>query len=203
MSFAGPDRPGETPLAVLEQAAGGRRLRFELFVERVTSQTTDLLGSRLFALPLDTLSPHVVIRQRGPVALLVAGAVAGAIVLLVPGGGSALAVSALAVGAIAWFAGRRQYIVFPGQLCDLELFRDVPDAASARRFVANVVRRIEALAAELRAIERQKQGEAVFDRVDELLAFRDLYTEGIIDKADLRMATEILARKDQGRIGFR
>ena len=203
MSLAGPERPNETPLAVFEQNTGGRRVRCELYVDRVISQTSDLLGSRHFALPLDTLSPHVVIRQRGPVALLAAGAVAGAVIALVPGGSLSLALAAVVVGLVAWWAGRRQYIVFPGQLCDLELFRDVPDSASARRFVAHVVRRIESLAAELRALERQKQGEAVFDRVDELLAFRDLYAEGIIDRADLRMATEILARKDQGRIGFR
>jgi hypothetical protein len=203
MSLAGPDRPGETPLAVLEQSAAGRRVRCELFVDRVVSQSSDLLGSRRFALPLETLSPHVVIRQRGPLLMLLAGAVGAAVVAFAPGSRWPLALLTLLLGVLAWIAGRRQYIVFPGQLCDLELYRDVPDAASARRFVAQVVRRIEALAAELRVLERQKQGEAALDRVDELLAFRDLYNEGIIDRADLRMATEALARKDQGRIGFR
>ncbi len=203
MSFTATDRPRETPQAVLEQGNSGRRLSCELYVDRVVSHTSDLLGSRVFTLPLDTLSPHVVIRHRGPASMLLIGALAASIVALAPGGHWPVALLAFAVGALAWLAGRRQYIVFPGQLCDLEIYRDVPDAATARRFVAQVVRRIEAMAAETRALGRQTRGEAAFDRVDELLAFRDLYTEGIIDRSDLRQATEILARKDQGRIGFR
>ena len=81
----------------------------------------------------------------------------------------------------------------------LQLRADVPDADAVRHFVA----RIEALAAELREQERQVAGKAGLDRVDELLKFRDLYAEGIIDRSDLRLAAEILARREHGRIGFR
>jgi len=198
-----PEPSREAPLAVLEQRITGHRHRFELYVDRVSCRESDLLGSRGVTLPLDTLSPHVVVRQRGPLLPLGFGGLAGLAALFVPGASWLLALTFAATGAAGWLAGRRQYIVFPGQIVDLELYRDVPDAAGARRFVAQVVRRIEALQQELRTLERQRQGEAAFDRVDELLAFRDLYVEGIIDQSDLRTAAESLARKGPGRIGFR
>ncbi len=80
MSFTATDRPRETPQAVLEQGNSGRRLACELYVDRVVSHTSDLLGSRVFTLPLDTLSPHVVIRHRGPSSMLLIGALAASIV---------------------------------------------------------------------------------------------------------------------------
>jgi hypothetical protein len=197
------EAPRESPLAVFDQRVPGHRNRFELFVDRVSCQASDLLGSRRVTLPLDSLSAHVVVRQRGPLLPLGIGLLAALAALVAPGTGWALALVFFGAGVAGWLAGRRQYIVFPGQIADLELYRDLPDAASARRFVAQVVRRIEALEQELRTLERQRQGDAAFDRVDELLAFRDLYAEGIIDKSELRTAAESLARKDQGRIGFR
>jgi hypothetical protein len=203
MSLVRADTPRETPRAALEQRFGGHRVRLELYVDRVAVTTSDLLGSREFSLPLDMLSPHVVIRQRGPRALLGAGVLAGGALLLVPGGNAALAGLALAAGAVAWWAGRAQYIVFPGQIADVELYRDRPDAATARRFVSQVVASIEEFRRELRALEQARSRERAVDRVTELLAFRDLYAEGIIDRAELRMATEILARRKQRRIGFR
>jgi len=202
MSLA-PEKAAEPPQARLQQHAGATRAEFELHLDRVTVETADLLGGRRITLPLDTLSPHVVIRQRGSGWPLGAGAAAAATLLLAPGLGWAWALVALAAGAGGWWATRCQYIVFPGQIVDLELFRDRPDAATARRFVAQVVARIEALAAELREQERQRAGQAGLDRVDELLKFRDLYAEGIIDRSDLRLAAEILARREHGRIGFR
>lgn len=201
MSYS-PERP-EQPLALLQQRAGATRALFELHVDHVTTETADVLGGRRLSLPLDTLSPHVVIRQRGSGWPLVAGLLVAGALALAPGFGAALAAAAAALGVAGWWATRRQYIVFPGEIADLELFRDRPDAASARRFVAQVVARIEALAAETREQERQLAGQAGLDRVDELLKFRDLYAEGIIDRGDLRLAAEILARKEHGRIGFR
>lgn len=203
MSLLRKDDPRETPRAVLEQRFGGHRVRLELFVDRIAIATSDLLGSRELSLPLDMLSPHVVIRQRGPRAPLVAGVLVAGAVLLVPGGSAALAGVGFGAGVAAWWAGRAQYIVFPGQIADVELYRDRPDAASARRFVSQVVARIEEFRRELRALERARDGERKADRVTELLAFRDLFAEGIIDRAELRLATEILARRKQRRIGFR
>jgi hypothetical protein len=202
MSFHEP-APREAPLASFEQHVPGHRKRFELHVDRVSCHASDLLGSRRVTLPLDSLSAHVVVRQRGPLLPLAFGALAGLACLFVRTAGWELALAFAIAGLAGWLVGRRQYIVFPGQIADLELYRDLPDAAGARRFVAQIVRRIEALEQELRALERQRQGDAAFDRVDELLAFRDLYAEGIIDKSELRTAAESLARKDQGRIGFR
>jgi hypothetical protein len=198
-----PGTPAEQPQASLKQHAGAMRATFELHRDRVTIETADLLGARRVTLPLDTLSPHVVIRQRGSGWPMGAGTAAAAVLLLAPGLGAAWCVAGLAAGVAGWWVTRRQYIVFPGQIVDLELFRDCPDAATARRFVAQVVARIEALAAELREQERQRAGQAGLDRVDELLKFRDLYAEGIIDRSDLRLAAEILARREHGRIGFR
>jgi hypothetical protein len=203
VSLGRPDAPRETPQAVLEQRFGGNRLRLELYVDRLAISTSDLLGSREFSMPLDLLSPHVVIRQRGPRALLAAGVLTGGALLLVPAGSAPLAALACAAGVVAWWAGRRQSIVFPGQVADVALYRDRPDAATARRFVSQVVARIEAFRREVRALERERDGDRATDRVTELLAFRDLYAEGIIDRAELRLATEILAREKQGRIGFR
>lgn len=195
--------PAEAPLATLDQRVGGRRNHFELYPDRVLAQVSDLLGCRELSLPLDTLSPHVVIRQRGPLALLAASVVLAALLLWVPGAGRTAAGLAVGAGALLWWTGRRQYIVFPGQIGDLELFRDAPDASLARRFVSDVVRRIESLGQELRTLERAREGERSFDRVGELIAFRELYAEGIIDRADLRTAAEMLARRRSGRIGFR
>ena len=202
MSLA-PQVPAEQPQASLQQSSGATRASFELHVDRVTVETADLLGARRITLPLDTLSPHVVIRQRGSGWPLGAGLAAAVTLLIAPGLGAAWSVAAVAAGVAGWWVTRCQYIVFPGQIVDLELFRDRPDAATARRFVAQVVARIEALAAELREQERQRAGQAGLDRVDELLKFRDLYAEGIIDRSDLRLAAEILGRKEHGRIGFR
>jgi len=193
----------EVPLASFEQRVGGNRNRFELFVDRVTCHASDLLGSRRVTLPLDSLSAHVVVRQRGSVRAFWCGGLAALLTLLAPGTSWTLALPCLLLGGAGWLLARRQYIVFPGQIVDLELYRDMPDAASARRFVAQVVRRIEALERELAALENPRDGDQGFDRVDELLAFRDLYTEGIIDRSELRVAAESLARKNQGRIGFR
>jgi hypothetical protein len=201
MSLAAPVAP--EPQARLEQHAGATRAVFELHLDRVTIESADLLGGRRVSLPLDTLSPHVVIRQRGSSWPLGAGAAAAGAMLLLPGLGAPWSVAALVAALSGWWVTRRQYIVFPGQIADLELFRDQPDAATARRFVAQVVARIEALAAEGREQERQRAGQVALDRVDELLKFRDLYAEGIIDRSDLRLAAEILARKEHGRIGFR
>jgi len=195
--------PRESPLATFEQRVSGHRNHFDLFVDRVSCHASDLLGSRRVTLPLDTLSPHVVVRQRGPMIALVAGIAGAAAALFLSEADWVLALVFVTVGSVAWFTGRRQYIVFPGQIVDLELYRDMPDAASARRFVAQVVRRIESLQQELKTLENQRAGEQAFDRVDELLAFRDLYAEGIIDRTEMRTAAESLARKDQGRIGFR
>lgn len=197
------ERPIAQPLAVLQQRAGAARASFELHIDRVVAESTDLLGARHVTLPLDTLSPHVVIRQRGSLAPLLAGGALALALLLAPGFGPAWSALAAAGGAAGWWASRRQYIVFPGDILDLELFRDRPDAATARRFVAQVVARIEALAAEAREQERQRSAGAGLDRVDELLKLRDLYAEGIIDRGDLRLAAEILARREHGRIGFR
>jgi len=196
-------RPQEQPLAALQQHAGAARASFALYLDRVTAETADILGGRGLTLPLDTLSPHVVIRQRGSLAPLVAGAALALALGLVPGVAAPWMLLALLAGGGGWWATRRQYIVFPGDIVDLELFRDRPDAATARRFVAQVVARIEALSAESRELERQRAGQAGLDRVDELLKLRDLYAEGIIDRGDLRLAAEILARKEHGRIGFR
>lgn len=201
MSFA-PERPPEQPRARLEQRAGATRAEFELFLDRVSVDVSDPLGGRRLTLPLDTLSPHVVIRQRGSLWPPLTGLGAGLLLALAPGFGPWWAVAAALGGLCAWWATRRQYIVFPGEIADLELFRDRPDAASARRFVAQVVARIEALAAETREQERQHAGQQDLDRVDELLKFRDLYAEGIIDRGDLRLAAEVLARREHGRIGF-
>lgn len=198
-----PDRPPEAPRARLQQRAGATRAEFELYLDRVTADLSDLLGGRRLTLPLDTLSPHVVIRQRGNVWPPVAGLASGLALAVAPGFGPWWAVASVLAGLAAWWATRRQYIVFPGEIADLELFRDRPDAASARRFVAQVVARIEALAAESREQERQHAGQEGLDRVDELLKFRDLYAEGIIDRGDLRLAAEVLARREHGRIGFR
>ncbi len=195
--------PRESPLASFEQRVGGHRNHFELFVDRVSCHASDLLGSRRVTLPLDTLSPHVVVRQRGPTLALVAGIAGAAAALLLTDANWLLSMVFVTVGCVTWFVGRRQYIVFPGQIVDLELYRDMPDAASARRFVAQVVRRIESLQHELKTMEKQRAGDQAFDRVDELLAFRDLYAEGIIDRTEMRVAAESLARRDQGRIGFR
>jgi hypothetical protein len=196
-------RPPEPPQAALAQRAGAARATFALYLDRVTAETADILGGRSLTLPLDTLSPHVVIRQRGSLAPLVAGAAAALALGFVPGVAVPWALAAALAGVAGWWATRRQYIVFPGDIVDLELFRDRPDAATARRFVAQVVARIEALAAESREQERQRAGQEGLDRVDELLKLRDLYAEGIIDRGDLRLAAEILARKEHGRIGFR
>jgi len=202
MSLPG-QRPPEPPLAALAQRAGAARASFALHIDRVTAETADILGGRSLTLPLDTLSPHVVIRQRGSLAPLVACAAAALALGLAPGIAVPWALGAALAGVAGWWATRRQYIVFPGDIVDLELFRDRPDAATARRFVAQVVARIEALAAESREQERQRAGQEGLDRVDELLKLRDLYAEGIIDRGDLRLAAEILARKEHGRIGFR
>ncbi len=203
MSLIAPDSARESPTAQLEQRVGGHRAQLELFVDRVRVRSTDFFGSREITLPLDTLSPHVVIRRRGPVGALLAGGALAVIALTMPGGGPPMALLAVILGVGIWFAGRHQYVVFPGQICDLELYRDRPDAAAARQFVAQIVRRIEALQQELRVIERQREGERRFDRVGELLAFRELYTEGIIDRSEFRLATEMLGRQRQDRIGFR
>jgi len=197
------DPPRETPMASIEQRFGGHRGRHELFRDRVQSAVSDLLGSRELTLPLDALSPHVVIRQRGPVAWLIAGAAASVGLWLVPGMPAGPAVVGLAVGGLLWWSGRTQYVVFPGAILDLELYRDRPDAATARRFVSQVVKQIETWQREVRQLERQRESERNFDRVGELLRFRELYAEGIIDRAEMRQAAEILARKRQGRIGFR
>ena len=197
------DLPREAPLASIDQHFGGHHGRHELFRDRVQSTVSDLMGSRELTLPLDALSPHVVIRQRGPVAILVAGAVIALLLWLVPGLPGLPAALPLALGAGLWWMGRAQYVVFPGQIMDLELFRDRPDAASSRRFVAQVVRQIETWQREVRELERQREAERQIDRVGELLRFRDLYAEGIIDRAEMKQAAEILARKGQGRIGFR
>ena len=202
MSFS-PDRPPEQPQAVLAQRAGATRAAFELYLDRVTVELSDVLGGRRITLPLDTLSPHVVIRHRGSLWAPLAGLGAGMALALAPGFGFVWAVSALMAGVGSWWLTRRQYIVFPGEIADLELFRDRPDSASARRFVAQVVARIEALATETREADRQRAGQEGLDRVDELLKFRDLYAEGIIDRGDLRLAAEVLARREHGRIGFR
>lgn len=202
MSLSTP-RPPEPSLAALAQRAGAARASFTLYLDRVTAETADLLGGRSLTLPLDTLSPHVVIRQRGSVAPLVAGAAVALALAVAPGIAVAWPLAALLAGGAGWWATRRQYIVFPGDIVDLELFRDRPDAATARRFVAQVVARIEALTAEAREQERQRAGQEGLDRVDELLKLRDLYAEGIIDRGDLRLAAEILARREHGRIGFR
>jgi hypothetical protein len=197
------DGPRETPLATIEQRFGGHRGRHELYRDRVQSAVSDLLGSRELVLPLDALSPHVVIRQRGPVGLLVTGAVLSLVLWFVPGAPTRLAGVALVLGAVLWWLGRTQYIVFPGAILDLELYRDRPDAATARRFVAQVVKQIETWQREVRELERQHDAERHLDRVGELLRFRELYAEGIIDRGEMRQAAEILARKRQGRIGFR
>jgi hypothetical protein len=197
------DPPRETPLAAIEQRFGGHRGRHELYRDRVQSAVSDLMGSRELVLPLDALSPHVVIRQRGPLGLLATGGVLAVVLWFVPGVHSSLAVVALGLGAVLWWLGRTQYIVFPGAILDLELYRDRPDAATARRFVAQVVKQIETWQREVRELERQRETERQLDRVGELLRFRDLYAEGIIDRAEMKQAAEILARKRQGRIGFR
>ena len=197
------EAPRETPLAVIEQRFGGHHGRHELYRDRVQSTVSDVLGSRELVLPLDALSPHVVIRQRGPVAILAAGAALGAGLWMLPGVPSPLAIVSLVLGATLWWLGRTQYVVFPGQILDLELYRDRPDAATARRFVAQVVKRIETWQREVRQLEREQQAERQLDRVGELLRFRDLYAEGIIDRTEMRQAAEILARRRQGRIGFR
>jgi hypothetical protein len=202
MSLA-PEHKAEQPLALLQQRVGSVRAVFELHLDRVTTETADVLGGRRLTLPLDTLSPHVVIRQRGSGWPLVGGAVLAVALALAPGFGTPLAAAAVVLGVAGWWATRRQFIVFPGEIADLELFRDRPDAATARRFVAQVVARIEALALEQRELARERADKAGLDRVDELLKFRDLYAEGIIDRGDLRLAAEILARKEHGRIGFR
>lgn len=195
--------PREAPLAVIEQRFGGHHGRHELYRDRVQSSVSDLMGSRELTLPLDALSPHVVIRQRGPVALLIAGAAASLVLWLVPGVPAAPAALGLTLGALLWWLGRTQYVVFPGAILDLELYRDRPDAATARRFVAQTVKQIETWQREVRELERQREAERHLDRVGELLRFRDLYAEGIIDRTEMKQAAEILARKGQGRIGFR
>lgn len=197
------ERPIAQPLAELQQRAGAARVSFELHLDRVVAESHDLLGGRHVTLPLDSLSPHVVIRQRGSATPLLAGGVLALAALAAPGLGATWCAGAALAGAAGWWASRRQYIVFPGDILDLELFRDRPDAATARRFVAQVVARIEALAAEAREQERERSAGAGLDRVDELLKLRDLYAEGIIDRGDLRLAAEILARREHGRIGFR
>jgi len=197
------EAPRETPLATIEQRFGGHHGRHELYRDRVQSTVSDVLGSRELVLPLDALSPHVVIRQRGPVAVLAAGAAMGAGLWMLPGVPSPLAITSIVLGAVLWWLGRTQYVVFPGQILDLELYRDRPDAATARRFVAQVVKRIETWQSEVRQLEREQQAERQLDRVGELLRFRDLYAEGIIDRTEMRQAAEILARRRQGRIGFR
>jgi hypothetical protein len=202
MSLTSDVAPQETPVATLSQRVGGRSARFDLFVDRMCAATTDLLGSRLLTVPLDSLSAHVVIRRRGPLAPALFGTLAAISMLLIPGGHWLIALTAFAVGLTAWLAGRRQYIVFPGRICDLELFRDVPDAATARRFVAQAVRRIEDSQREMRVLERQSDGDRLYDRVGELIAFHDLYAQGIIDRTDFRRATESLAREQDVRIGF-
>jgi len=196
------EAPQETPVATLSQRVGGRSARFDLFVDRIRSTTTNLLGSRKLIVPLDSLSAHVVVRRRGPIAMPLFGTLAAIALVLLPGGHWLIALTALGAGMIAWMAGRRQYIVFPGRITDLELFRDVPDAATARRFVARAVRCIEEMQREARMLERQSDGERLYDRVGELIAFHDLYTQGIIDRVEFRRATEILARENNGRIGF-
>lgn len=196
------EAPADTPVATLSQRVGGRSARFDLFVDKIRSTTTDLLGSRTLAVPLDTLSPHVVIRRRGPLAPPLFGILAAIALLLVPGDHGLIALTAFAVGLTAWLAGRRQYIVFPGRICDLELFRDMPDAATARRFVARSVRCIEEVQRELRVLEQQCDSDRRYDRVGELIAFHDLYTQGIIDRTEFRRATECLARERHVRIGF-
>ena len=203
VSLSRRDLPRETPLAAIEQRFGGHHGRHELYRDRVQSTVADLMGSRELTLPLDALSPHVVIRQRGPVAVLVTGAVTTLVLWLVPGVPAGPASLALALGALLWWLGRTQYVVFPGAILDLELYRDRPDAATARRFVAQVVKQIETWQREVRELERQREAERQLDRVGELLRFRDLYAEGIIDRAEMKQAAEVLARKRQGRIGFR
>jgi hypothetical protein len=203
VSFGRHDPPRETPLASIEQRFGGHRGRHELYRDRVQSAVSDLMGSRELILPLDALSPHVVIRQRGPLGLLATGGILGVVLWFVPGVPSTLAAVALVLGAVLWWLGRTQYVVFPGAILDLELFRDRPDAATARRFVAQVVKQIETWQREVRELERQREAERQLDPVGELLRFRDLYAEGIIDRAEMKQAAEILARKRQGRIGFR
>jgi hypothetical protein len=196
------EAPQEIPVATLSQRVGGRSARFDLFVDRIRATTSDLLGSRNLTVPLDSLSAHVVIRQRGPIATPLFGTLAAIALVLLPGGHWLIALMALGVGIAGWLAGRRQYIVFPGRVSDLELFRDAPDAATARRFVAQAVRCIEEMQREVRIAERQSDGNRLFDRVGELIAFHDLYTQGIIDRVEFRRATEILAREKNGRIGF-
>jgi hypothetical protein len=203
VSFGRRELPGETPLASIDQRFGGHHGRHELFRDRVQSTVSDLMGSRELTLPLDALSPHVVIRQRGPVGMLLAGGVVSLVLWLVPGLPSGPAALALGLGALLWWLGRTQYVVFPGQILDLELYRDRPDAAGSRRFVAQVVKQIEVWQREVRQLEQQRESERQLDRVGELLRFRDLYAEGIIDRTELKQAAEILARTRQGRIGFR
>jgi hypothetical protein len=203
VSLSRHDLPREAPLAAIEQRFGGHHGRHELYRDRVQSTIADLMGSRELTLPLDALSPHVVIRQRGPLAVLVTGAVTTLVLWLVPGVPAAPAALAFALGALLWWLGRTQYVVFPGAILDLELYRDRPDAATARRFVAQTVKQIETWQREVRELESQREAERQLDRVGELLRFRDLYAEGIIDRAEMKQATEILARKRQGRIGFR
>jgi len=196
-------RPAESPVAVLEQRSGTRRLRCELYADRVTSETSDLLSSRRLVLPLDSLSAHIVVRQKGALSALVAGTVlAAALAVALPTQPLAV-VGALAAGLGAWGLSRHPCLVFPGQLADLELFRDVPDAATARRFVAQTIARIEACRQELRAEARQRADRVRVDRVDELLRLRELFAEGIIDRNDLGTAAELLARREERRIGFR
>jgi hypothetical protein len=196
------EAPQESPVATLSQRVGGRTARFDLFVDRIRSTTTHLLGSRKLTVPLDSLSAHVVIRRRGPIATPLFATLAAIALVLLPGGHWLIAVIALGVGIAGWLAGRRQYIVFPGRITDLELFRDAPDASTARRFVAQSVRCIEEMQREVRIAERQSNGDQLYDRVGELIAFHDLYTQGIIDRVEFRRATEILARENHGRIGF-
>ena len=195
--------PAESPLALLDQRHGTRRARLELYPDRVTAVHSDLISSRRLVLPLDSLSPHVVVRHRGSVAPLLCSVVMALLALLLPAANPSISVGAILLGGAAWAASRRQYVVFPGQLSDLELFRDAPDSATARRFVAQVITRIEELQQELRAEERNQVERTRLDRVDELLRLRDLYAEGIIDRSDLGQAAEILARREQRRIGFR
>ena len=203
VSLGRSDPPRETPLASIEQRFGGHRGRHDLYRDRVQSAVSDLMGSRELILPPDALSPHVVIRQRGPLGLLATGGILAVVLWFVPGVPSSLGAVALGIGVVLWWLGRTQYIVFPGAILDLELFRDRPDAATARRFVAQVVKQIETWQREVRELERQRDAERQLDPVGELLRFRDLYAEGIIDRAEMKQATEILARKGEGRIGFR